>query len=325
MVHIATEATPEAKREGRIIRIGAPVDERIRQDEDLLLETHVERRSEALRAEKETLELERGDVSKRVSKAHRVARAIEWSQALLEELPVLSEDLGALLALEQKSLEYPRRLDVLKEDEEYWRNALIAARDVIAVQERARKARADVDVRRNRLRAADGALKVEREQRASDQAKAKQSAATGWMMRKLKGLEAPDVLRARVGASARRISGLEAERAAAERTLAASMLVSKELEADLASFDATYEDTPNAVATRAAAHRSQIGGASAAVAQIQQKATTAREVLQRCLLEHRTEAVSVGPCVFDGHGRVGSWSTSGGALARPTHNPRPGS
>jgi hypothetical protein len=81
LVHIASavgSVSPEAIRQGAVIRVGDAVDQRINDQPNLLLETHVRRRSEKLAARRQTLDEERRERETEALELGRQFEIVEW-------------------------------------------------------------------------------------------------------------------------------------------------------------------------------------------------------------------------------------------------------
>ena len=78
LLHIASSVPAALVEDGRIIRVGAPSDQRVAETPNLLLRTHVERRSEALTAERDRLSADLADARATLTEVSRMLGLAEW-------------------------------------------------------------------------------------------------------------------------------------------------------------------------------------------------------------------------------------------------------
>jgi hypothetical protein len=82
--HIAEALGPEAAAQGKVLRLGSPKDERVAAQPDLLVKTHVERRSAELVARREELSEERSSHGERVALIEQLLALGDWAAGASE-------------------------------------------------------------------------------------------------------------------------------------------------------------------------------------------------------------------------------------------------
>lgn len=108
-------ADPDVLKSGAVIRIGDPHDQRLAESPELLLETHVERRSEELIARRGTLEddLERARADATTFQ-HQIDLA-EWVPEARQDLVDMREQTDEVLKMEEDRPESKQEVDLLRE------------------------------------------------------------------------------------------------------------------------------------------------------------------------------------------------------------------
>lgn len=97
------ETDPGALAAGAVIRVGDPSDKRLAEWEDLLLKTHVDRRSTELTARREALEAEQTRLVQLVLDLSRLIAIVEWAAEAGPDIAATRAELAAVTAVEDQA------------------------------------------------------------------------------------------------------------------------------------------------------------------------------------------------------------------------------
>ncbi len=128
LLNIAKQAKPEAMQEGKILRVGEPKDPRIASEyPNLLLETHVSRRSAELTTRLHSLQLELESCKAETLRLTTEIELYDWFSSArndLDEMRAQKDRLGKMeVELEEARAQYV----ATKEDAKHWAKVRIAA------------------------------------------------------------------------------------------------------------------------------------------------------------------------------------------------------
>lgn len=129
LLHIADQLA-DTMGEGSVLRVGDPVDQRLRKREELLAITHVKRRTDELQARKSALEREKETKTRRVLELGRLIALCEWLPEGTRDIQATRTALSDLQASE-------RRTEETREQVAELRAGLPRVRDAAAAGERA--------------------------------------------------------------------------------------------------------------------------------------------------------------------------------------------
>jgi len=129
LLRVGAAITSVELAEGQVVRVGVPVDQRFSADEnrDLLLVTHVERRSAELSQRRDALQAERESATAEVLRVSRLIDVREWVDEAGADLTAMNEDLSRLHSAEAE-LERARATEHrLASESQWWADAARAA------------------------------------------------------------------------------------------------------------------------------------------------------------------------------------------------------
>ncbi|MCX5653241.1 MAG: AAA domain-containing protein [Planctomycetota bacterium] len=98
--YIKQYLAPDLLSQGRVLRVGDPKDQRIANCPDLLLQTHVDHRSEELAGRRETLSIERARLAEEVRGLCRAIDICEWLSEAQTDLGEMTRKLGEVQTME---------------------------------------------------------------------------------------------------------------------------------------------------------------------------------------------------------------------------------
>ena len=101
----ARDIDPELITSGKILRVGEPRDQRVKEDAELLCATHVDRRSEELVARRDAATAARTVAVDRVSEVGQLLDIAEWLAISAQDIAAMGRDLDDLHQLEVTSQE----------------------------------------------------------------------------------------------------------------------------------------------------------------------------------------------------------------------------
>lgn len=126
----------EELRGGAVFRIGQPRDQRLAETEDLLLSTHIHRRSSELIAKRDDLKAERDARNTERKTVERLIDLCEWIPMAEFEILEMEQELEAIQSLESEAAETERRWRELTEVVESKRALRKASSEALAVSKR---------------------------------------------------------------------------------------------------------------------------------------------------------------------------------------------
>jgi hypothetical protein len=143
LLRIGEAIDDQELRNGAVFRVGQPRDQRLAETEDLLLSTHVRRRSEEMVARRTELEASRAEKGAEFKAVERLIDLCEWVSTADSEIAAKEQELEALHSFEAEAVEAERRCRKLDEATESNRELRRRATDAVVVS-----ARFDETVRR---------------------------------------------------------------------------------------------------------------------------------------------------------------------------------
>ena len=258
LLKMADHIGPEERESGFVIRVGAPKDAQLSEHPDLLLSTHVEKRSRALVQRRTELESNLERAVKEVKSLCRKIELCEWVAQAGGDIEQMRSD---LIGLHEKEVEVDRLSESLTQIElqrDYWSVARAEAQR--AKQNYRRLAESDVNIQSMRIGLSECEGNLERLTAELSAAKVLlgQTCSVGWLMRRWRGWPAPDEQKGRVH---------ELESSLAERTaesgLLRQQLATAEAERDrlndlIQRFQGAYRLEPDGLLRKASAYEAKV-------------------------------------------------------------------
>ena len=133
IMYIGEALDSEQLAKGQVLRVGEPKDKRLFDFPDLLLETHVTRRSEELTKRRDALESDCVEVSAKVKKLSRQIDICEWLSVAERDLIAMAEELEELERVEANLEEVQTKHYRLVDLSEFW---FLANKDAETAQKR---------------------------------------------------------------------------------------------------------------------------------------------------------------------------------------------
>jgi len=177
---------------GKAIRVGDPKDDRVLEHPNLLLQTHVDRRSEEFAKRRDELKEELDQSSKELIELSRLIDLYEWVQSSRDSIQLLINDLKAIKSIEKEVSEHKDQISTYLNKRSFYQEAVERANHIEKdfqseedLAESIKQARSEIYNLEKILE--DKAVKISKEQ-----AILHKSRSVGWLIRKWDGLPTPE-------------------------------------------------------------------------------------------------------------------------------------
>ena len=184
---------------GKAIRVGDPKDNRLRQHTNLLLQTHVDRRSEELAKRRDELKIELDHYSSQLIELSRLIDLYEWVQSSKASIQILINDFKELKQTENKISDLRDQLSQVVSRRAFFQEAVSAARELNkSILQKGEIEENIGQQKRNRFN-----LEKSLEEKADEMSREKnvlnETRSVGWLSRRWNGLPSPDEQASKVG------------------------------------------------------------------------------------------------------------------------------
>jgi len=248
----------EAIRAGKVLRVGDPVDPQLLAMDDLLLGTHVARRSAELAARREELVAEHENrVGEALGFGSRIAIA-EWVADAASDISTMTTEMGEIHGAESDLASARSDLDALRMDETQWEWAARAAHQAFAATKHLEVTNASIADRRLVVTDLTKGHEELGEPLRSAEATLHEVTHMGGLSRRWRRLPSPDEQRIIVEELRARGHVAEIEMNEAVRLLSEAETQAAELERELDRFTSQYGNQPTEVIAQAEKHTSKI-------------------------------------------------------------------
>ena len=198
ILRIGTKINKEDLENGKAIRVGDPKDDRLWQNPNLLLQTHVDRRSEELSKKRDELKIELEQSSSRLIELSRFIDLCEWVQSSKASIQKLINNLKELKETEKEILELKAKLSDVAKKRVFFQEAIAAARKLNEtsiykgeIEERIAQAKKNIIHLEKSLEEKAGEISKEK-------TILKETKSVGWLTRRWNGLPSPNDQEAKV-------------------------------------------------------------------------------------------------------------------------------
>lgn len=145
-------------RDGSVLRLGDSKEQALLERPRLLAQTHIEERSAALVAERDSLGVERGELAARVLELQRLLGIWEWLPIAAADIAQAKSDLAELEILERGQAQAEAALEPLEREAKVWLPKAEQAREAVQRQARLEDVRREVARGERDLDAVDARL-----------------------------------------------------------------------------------------------------------------------------------------------------------------------
>lgn len=177
---------------GKAIRVGDPKDDRLLQNPNLLLQTHVDRRSEELAKKRDELKLELVQSSQELLKLSRFIDLCEWVQSSKASIQILINDLKDIKETEKEILDLKGKLSEVVQKRAFFQEAVLKARELKKsilqkgeIEEHITQAKKDIYN-------LEKSLQEKADEISKDKNVLNETKSVGWLSRQWNGLPSPD-------------------------------------------------------------------------------------------------------------------------------------
>jgi len=189
----ADKAIPASdKADGKVLRIGEPKDKQLDDRPELLIKTHVERRSQELAKKKAELLAEQAGLLPQAQRLSRSVELCEWVQEAVADIDSMASELEELGKLEAALNDSRKTEAELRAQEDEWDRVTKEAAAAQEHTERAVGLGAMITEKEKELAKSQG--RIEGAARTLNQAEEvlRESNEMGWLQRKWRGLPSPE-------------------------------------------------------------------------------------------------------------------------------------
>ena len=185
-------------KNGKVIRVGNPKDDRLREHPNLLLQTHVDRRSEELAKRRDELKIELDKSSSQLIELSRFIDLCEWVQSSKASIQILINDLKELKKTENEIINLKDQLLQAVKRRAFFQEAVTNARQLNKAMLQKGEIEENISKLKNDIYNLEKAL----EEKAAEISKEKnvldESRSVGWLTRRWNGLPSPDIQASKV-------------------------------------------------------------------------------------------------------------------------------
>jgi len=258
LLKMAQHIGPEEQEGGLVIRVGAWKDAQLSEHPNLLLSTHVERRSKALVDRRAELE---SDLERAMNEVKSLCRRIELCEWVNQAKGDIDEMRSDLLSSHRKEVEIDELSEILAQLElkrDYWRAARVEAQTANENGRRSVEIVKKIESTRVSLSESDASLERLAVELSAAKVLLGRTCSAGWLMRKWRGWPTPDE-------QTEKVQELENSRTecTAESDLLRDQLATAEVERDrldelIRRFRVVYRLEPDALLKKASAYEARV-------------------------------------------------------------------
>ena len=255
LLKIAEHAPQDAVESGKVLRVGDSKDSVLNSKDNLLLRTHVDKRSQALAERRDSLRNEIGALIEEVKRITRILDIAEWVSIAETDIEKMGTEWSQIQEMEGELESLRGKLATLKGSEVYWENAEDEShkanrvkKDISSVGARLSEIEETVEQVQTRLSRLDAEL---------SQAKKVmyEIHSVGWLTRKWRGLPTPEQQLAKVrdveAQHGQVVEELDSINAEAEKALHLKQV----LEVEFGAFVEKYQRDPSEILEEAELRR----------------------------------------------------------------------
>ncbi len=177
---------------GKAIRVGDPKDDRLRQHPNLLLQTHVDRRSKELAKKRDELKIELEQSSNQLIELSRIIDLCEWVYSSKTSIQILINDLKELKKTEKEILDLKDQLSQVVKKRAFFQEVIAESREL----NKAITQKGELEENISQLKKDIYSLEKSLGQKADEISKEKnvlnETKSAGWLTRRWNGLPSPD-------------------------------------------------------------------------------------------------------------------------------------
>jgi len=192
LLNIAERAPEEALESGQVLRVGDSRDSELNSQPNLLLQTHVDKRSQALAERRDSLKSELAELTDEVKRLSRSLDIAEWVSIAQADIDKMETEWRQIQEMEGELESLRAKLATVKESQGYWENAEDEANEANRVEK-------DISMVEARLSEIEETLEQVQARLSHLNAELSQAKkvmfetnSVGWLTRKWRGLPPPE-------------------------------------------------------------------------------------------------------------------------------------
>ena len=198
ILRIGGEVNNDDLEQGKAIRVGDPKDDRLHQYPNLLLQTHVDKRSEEYANKRDELKIEIDQSSSQLIEISRFIDLYEWVQSSKASIQILTNDQKELIKKEKAIIDLKGKLIQFVKKRSFFQEVITSSRELNKIIIKQKELQDKIT--RIKFKAAN--LEQTLEDKAGEISKEKnllnETTSVGWLTRRWNGLPSPDNQTAKV-------------------------------------------------------------------------------------------------------------------------------
>ena len=198
ILRIGSKINESDLEKGKAIRVGDPKDERLRQHPNLLLQTHVDRRSEELAKRRDELKIELDQASNQLIELSRFIDLCEWVQSSKASIQILINDLKELKNTEKEISELKGKLSEVVKKRAFFQEAVAEARELNKAIIQKGEIEGNIRLLKKDIYNLEKSLEEKADKISKEKNVLNETRSVGWLTRRWNGLPSPDDQAAKV-------------------------------------------------------------------------------------------------------------------------------
>ena len=260
LLRISDLVPAAALEEGLVIRVGDPKDLRVNERKDLLLRTHVDKRSAILAERRTSLQSDLEVATAQVKDVCRTIDICEWINEARDDITFMAADIDALQDLEERIEEKRQELLQVEDKFDYWKEAKGAAEDAVINAARLSQLVERICELEGEIKVCETKLGDMGRQLSREKALLYETHSVGWLTRKWKGLPSPQVQLQVVEELEKTCNEQRGLRGRFDDELADTAEKRALLDEKVGSFRSRYLREPSRILEEADAHAAKVSG-----------------------------------------------------------------
>ena len=299
----SNEAIQEAIQQGKILRVGEPKDQRLHDHPNLLLQTHVERRSEELSAQLALLEEELTEKQALVIELTKQIDLFEWFTTSRNDLEEMRFRRDKLKNMESELKDAKIKFDELSKQSSYWSEAKKHAESTTRKMASIATINKKLDKMQTQYQEIISESKTVIEKRTAAETLLAETKAVNWIVRKWKRLPSPEVQEQIVNKFRAVQRSLETDIASMSSEIKRLESESAQLAKECADFISRYRDKPDELIKKEGLFRVELGQSQTQVDELPNNCMSFRQENTR-LFRERYEILAELGFIENGNGTV---------------------
>jgi len=192
IIRIGKKIHKDDLKNGKVIRVGDPKDERLREESNLLLETHVAKRSEELANKRDELksELEKGSAES--FELSMLIDLCEWVKSSKASIQIMADSLQEIQKIEDEIIVLKSQISQAITNRAFWQEATTKAKQINEIIKDSKRVDNNLRDIKNQIYELEKLLDHRANKISEEKKILSESKAIGWLTRRWKGLPQPE-------------------------------------------------------------------------------------------------------------------------------------